>query len=94
MKPKLPSFIILGGLIYGLTGLAGAGSGTLDSNATPPYPSSPLIAGIEWAPLETIVRRAKGSDNFPLTWSDDDALYTTFGDGWGYCVATTLSPRW
>ena len=59
----------------------------------PPYPPSPVIAGIEWAPCETIVRRAKGSDNFPLTWSDDDALYATYGDGFGFepFVPTKLS---
>ena len=45
---------------------------------------SPVIARIDWAPVETIVRQAKGSDNFPITWSDDDALYTTFGDGRGF----------
>lgn len=58
-----------------------------------PYPHSPVIADIEWAPLETIVCQAKGSDNFPLTWSDDDALYTTYGDGFGFepPVPTKLS---
>ena len=54
------------------------------TTAEAPYPSSPAIAGIEWAPTETIVRRAKGSDNFPLTWSNDGALYTTYGDGFGF----------
>jgi hypothetical protein len=49
-----------------------------------PYPRSPVIAGIDWAPVDTIVRRAKDSDNWPLTWADDDALYTTFGDGTGF----------
>ena len=59
----------------------------------PPYPPSPVIAATEWAPSETIVRRAKGSDNFPLTWSNDDALYATFGDGFGFqpFVAEKLS---
>jgi hypothetical protein len=70
--------IVVVGVASGLSGFAAAVAGS------PPYPSSPVIAGIEWAPLETIVRRAKGSDNFPLTWSDDDALYTTYGDGWGF----------
>jgi len=51
---------------------------------TAPYPRSPVIAGIEWAPADTIVRRAKGSDNWPMTWADDDALYTAYGDGWGF----------
>jgi hypothetical protein len=50
----------------------------------PPYPPSPVITGIEWAPPETIVRQADGSDNWPLTWADDDALYTAYGDGWGF----------
>jgi hypothetical protein len=59
----------------------------------PPYPPSPVIAGIDWAPPETVVRRAKGSDNFPLTWSDDGAIYTTYGDGFGFepFVPTKLS---
>jgi hypothetical protein len=50
----------------------------------PPYPPSPVIAGIDWAPADTIVRHAKDGDNWPLTWADDDALYTTFGDGTGF----------
>src|SRR5688572_31421417 len=53
-------------------------------STTPPYPPGPVIAGIDWAPADTIVRRAKDSDNWPLTWADDDALYTTFGDGTGF----------
>lgn len=49
-----------------------------------PYPPSPMIRGIQWASKESIVRKAKGSDNWPLTWADDDALYTAYGDGWGF----------
>lgn len=49
-----------------------------------PYPPSPVIRGIEWAPVETIVRKAKDGDNWPVTWADDDALYTTWGDGTGF----------
>jgi len=52
--------------------------------AAAPYPPSSLIRGIEWAPASTIVRRARGSDNWPLTWGDDDALYTAYGDGRGF----------
>lgn len=39
--------------------------------AEPPYPPSPLIAGMEldWSTHE---RHAQGSDNFQLTWADDD----------------------
>lgn len=44
----------------------------------------PLIKKIIWAPKSTIIRKAKGSDNWPLTWGDDDHLYTAYGDGWGF----------
>jgi CubicO group peptidase (beta-lactamase class C family) len=50
----------------------------------PPVPPSNVITGIEWAPVSTIIRRAKGSDNWPMTWADDDALYTAYGDGNGF----------
>ena len=46
--------------------------------------ASRVIQRIEWAPVETIRRAAKGSDNWPLTWADDDALYGAFGDGNGF----------
>ncbi|HEX7447829.1 MAG TPA: hypothetical protein VF306_09810, partial [Pirellulales bacterium] len=49
-----------------------------------PAPPSPVIRRIDWAPAATIVRRARGSDNWPLTWGDDDALYTAYGDGRGF----------
>ncbi|MAG94790.1 MAG: hypothetical protein CMJ48_13765 [Planctomycetaceae bacterium] len=48
------------------------------------YPPSRVIKGIEWAPASTIVRKAKGGDNWPITWGDDDALYTAYGDGRGF----------
>jgi CubicO group peptidase (beta-lactamase class C family) len=50
----------------------------------PPYPPSPVIRAIRWAPAETIIRKARGSDTWPLTWADDDGLYTAFGDGNGF----------
>lgn len=50
----------------------------------PPAPPSPVIARLEWAPAAEITRQSKDSDNFPVTWADDDALYTTFGDGTGF----------
>jgi CubicO group peptidase (beta-lactamase class C family) len=52
--------------------------------AKPPYPQSPVIREVAWAPASTIVRQAKGSDNWPITWGDDDALYTAYGDGNGF----------
>lgn len=52
--------------------------------AQPPYPRSPVIQEVQWAPKESIVRLAPGSDNWPLTWADDDALYAAYGDGQGF----------
>jgi hypothetical protein len=51
---------------------------------SPPYPPSTVLRTIEWASADTIVRRARGSDNWPLTWADDDALYGAYGDGQGF----------
>lgn len=42
------------------------------------------IQSIVWAPVETIIRQARGGDNWPMTWGDDDALYTAYGDGRGF----------
>ena len=50
----------------------------------PPYPPSPVIKGMRWAPAESIVRKARGGDNWPMTWADDDHLYTAYGDGNGF----------
>jgi CubicO group peptidase (beta-lactamase class C family) len=49
-----------------------------------PYPGSRVVTGIQWSPAATVVRRAEGSDNWPITWADDDRLYTAYGDGWGF----------
>lgn len=56
----------------------------MDAIVGPPYSHSPAIQGIKWAPVETIIRRASGSDNWPITWADDDNQYTAYGDGWGF----------
>ena len=52
--------------------------------ATGPLPPSPVIKGIRWEPVASIRRAAIGSDNWPLTWADDDALYIAYGDGNGF----------
>ena len=49
-----------------------------------PCPPSKAITSITWAPQAAIIRKAKGSDNWPLTWADDDRQYTAYGDGWGF----------
>ena len=48
------------------------------------YPPSQVIQAIRWAPATTILRLAKGSDNWPLTWGDDYVLYGAYGDGYGF----------
>jgi CubicO group peptidase (beta-lactamase class C family) len=50
----------------------------------PPYPPSPVVASLTWAPASTIVRQAHDCDCWPLTWADDDDLYTAYGDGYGF----------
>jgi len=47
-----------------------------------PYPPSPVIHGTVFG---TEIRRAAiDSDNWPLTWGNDDAQYTSYGDGFGF----------
>ena len=50
----------------------------------PPYPKSAVINGITWASKDKIIRKAKGSDNWPMTWANDGDLYAAYGDGWGF----------
>jgi len=48
-----------------------------------PYPPSEVITGVELQ-VGTHDRRAPGSDNWPITWADDDHQYTAWGDGGGF----------
>jgi len=52
--------------------------------ARAPYPPSPVIRRVSFDPPSSILRRAYDSDNWPLTWADDDALYGAYGDGRGF----------
>jgi hypothetical protein len=45
---------------------------------------SRAIMGIRWGPASSIGRAARGSDNWPMTWADDDSLYGAYGDGNGF----------
>ncbi len=56
----------------------------MEAIIAPPYHRSGLITEVNFAPASSIVRKAKGSDNWPITWADDDNLYTAYGDGWGF----------
>lgn len=52
------------------------------ATAASPYPPSPVVADIslDWS---THRREALGSDNFQLTWADNNQLYGAWGDGGG-----------
>jgi CubicO group peptidase (beta-lactamase class C family) len=47
-----------------------------------PYPPSTVIRGARFS--TEIGRVAIDSDNWPLTWGEDDAQYTSYGDGFGF----------
>ncbi len=58
-----------------------------------PYPASQLVKSIAWDPEDRIVRIGadwnRTGDNWPMTWGDDDIMYTTFGDGDGFRQSPT-----
>jgi len=58
-----------------------------------PYRNSEVITSLIWTDASTIVYKAAGSDNWPITWADDGEQYTAYGDGWGFDpkVPTKLS---
>jgi hypothetical protein len=47
-----------------------------------PYPRSAAIHRVHFSP--GIAFAAIDSDNWPITWGDDDAQYTSYGDGFGF----------
>jgi hypothetical protein len=51
--------------------------------STLPYPPSTLIKGVDFD-WSSHVRLAEGSDNWAITWADDDHQYSTWGDGGGF----------
>src|SRR5262245_26697096 len=61
------------------------GSGMPGEPAPPPEPAAPItvITGVTFDE-STHQRLAEGSDNWPLTWSDDDHQYAIWGDGGGF----------
>ena len=48
-----------------------------------PYPPSPVVKNIEFD-WSTHISLAPGSDNWPITWADDNKQYTVWGDGGGF----------
>ncbi len=50
----------------------------------PPLPASGMIDSISFEPASGIEIAALECDNWPITWARDDAMYTAYGDGWGF----------
>lgn len=53
------------------------------ANVPAPYTNSAVIKGIhfDWS---SHIEHAQGSDNWPITWADDNHQYTSWGDGGGF----------
>ena len=48
------------------------------------YPRSTYIKGIEWLTDRIPYPGPEGGDSYPMTWANDDDIYTSSGDpGWG-----------
>lgn len=81
MRNKLP-LLSLVSIVCCLISLWAVASSCSDAK-TPPYLPSSVVADVtfDWS---THDRRAEGSDNWPVTWADDDHQYTSWGDGGGF----------
>ena len=55
----------------------------------PPYPASSIIRSVSFD-FDTHISLAPGSDNWPVTWADDDHQYTAWGDGGGFGGTNSL----
>ena len=53
------------------------------SQVNAPYPPSPIIDSVIWEE-DSKVQFGLGSDQWPMTWSDDGDVYAAWGDGWGW----------
>lgn len=75
--------LLLASLWQVLTGCSDTTPDAQPSAVDFPYPQSTKITGISFN-WSSHVRYAQGSDNWPITWADDDNQYTTWGDGGGF----------
>jgi hypothetical protein len=67
----------------GQGGESGNSSATTLTFNDPAPPTGAVITGVSFD-FTTHRRLALGSDNWPVTWSDDDHQYTSWGDGGGF----------
>jgi Concanavalin A-like lectin/glucanases superfamily len=69
-------------LIGAVLPLAVAGQGPASGA---PYPASQVITSMVWDfSSVAVMRKALGSDLWPITWAADDNLYAAWGDGGGF----------
>ena len=66
-----------------ITVLLFAGCSSGDGSRNGPPSLGPVITGVTFDE-SSHQRLAQGSDNWPLTWSDDDHQYAMWGDGGGF----------
>jgi hypothetical protein len=54
----------------------------------PPYPPSTTVARVTWD--DEVIPRGDGmtGDNWAMAWGDDNRIYTTWGDGYGFDPTT------
>src|SRR5882757_4828558 len=58
---------------------------SISTAASAPYPASQIITSMTWdCSTVTGLRKASGSDIWPLTWASDGNLYGAWGDGGGF----------
>src|SRR5262245_5262952 len=62
---------------------------SMNATATPPYPPSQIITSLTWDPNLLHLGNGRTGDNWPITWADDDLLYTAYGDGAGFSNSDT-----
>ncbi len=68
-------------VVFVLTSLAICG---VCASSEPPYPASPVIAGLTWEGEVIVCGRSGSGDNWPITWVEDDLCITAWGDGPGF----------
>ena len=56
---------------------------TSSPSAAAPYQASSVITSVSWD-WSSHISQAPGSDNWPVTWADDDNQYSSWGDGGGF----------
>ncbi|MCH8062809.1 MAG: hypothetical protein IH861_09920, partial [Chloroflexi bacterium] len=77
-KGRIGTHTLLALLIAAIGAMVGVSqpSSVIEAQS-PPYPPSDVVTGIDWD-FNSIVQLAPGSDNWPITWSDDDHQYPSW----------------